>query len=156
MIHHLSIAARNPEHAANVLAECMDGITIPFPPNPGSFFALALDEHGTGVEVYPAGTELQPNATDGTAFIKNPPATQGYVATHFALSVALEAEQIEAIARREGWNCFRCSRGGFFEVMELWIENTVLVELLPPSFAQQYLAFAKAENVEKFLSGPKH
>ena len=156
MIHHLSIAACNPEHAANVLAECMDGITIPFPPNPGSYFALALDEHGTGVEVYPAGTEMQPNGIDGSSFIKNPPAANGYGATHFALSVALEADQIEAIARREGWKCYRCSRGGFFDVMELWIENAVLVELLPPSFAAQYKAFARAENIEKFLTARPH
>ena len=36
----------------------MGGKAVPFPPNPGSFFALQLDEHGSGVEVYPAGTEL--------------------------------------------------------------------------------------------------
>lgn len=62
MIHHLSIAARDPKHVAGVLAEVMGGKAVPFPPNPGSFFALQLDEHGSGVEVYPAGTELHPGA----------------------------------------------------------------------------------------------
>src|SRR4051794_29803214 len=38
MIHHLSIAARDPRHAASVLAELMGGKSVPFPPNPGSFF----------------------------------------------------------------------------------------------------------------------
>ena len=56
MIHHLSIAARDPKHSAEVLAEIMGGKAVPFPPNPGSFFALQLDDHGSGVEVYPAGT----------------------------------------------------------------------------------------------------
>ena len=65
MIHHLSIAARDPKHVAGVLAEFMGGLAVPFPPNPGSFFALQLDEHGSGVEVYPAGTELQPGGSDG-------------------------------------------------------------------------------------------
>jgi len=46
MIHHLSIAARDPKRAAEVLAELMGGKAVPFPPNPGSFFALQLDEHG--------------------------------------------------------------------------------------------------------------
>ena len=54
MIHHLSIAARDPQHVAGVLAEIMSGKAVPFPPNPGSFFALQLDDHGSGVEVYPA------------------------------------------------------------------------------------------------------
>ena len=152
MIHHLSIAARDPQHVADVLAECMDGIAVPFPPNPGSFFALALDEHGTGVEVYPVGTELQPDGVEGTAFVKKEPTGPGYNPTHFALSVALEADQIEAIARREGWACYRCVRGGgFFHVMEVWIENASMVELLPPVFAKEYLDFAKAENIERFL-----
>jgi len=65
MIHHLSIAARDPKHVAGVLAEFMGGVSVPFPPNPGSFFALQLDEHGSGVEVYPAGTQLQPGGSDG-------------------------------------------------------------------------------------------
>jgi hypothetical protein len=149
VIHHLSIGARAPERVAEVLAECMGGVAIPFPPHPGSFFALALDEHGTGVEVYPAGTELHPAGDEGGRFIQRPTARR-FCSTHFALSVKIEAEQIAAIARREGWDCFCCNRG-FFSVVELWIENAVLVELLPPAFAQQYLDFAKEENISRML-----
>ena len=72
MIHHLSIAARDPKEAAGVLAELMGGKAVPFPPNPGSFFALQLDDHGSGVEVYPAGTELEPNGNSGGTFVKQP------------------------------------------------------------------------------------
>ena len=67
MIHHLSIAARDPQHVAGVLAEIMNGKAVPFPPNPGSFFALQLDDHGSGVEVYPAGTELRARAVRSAA-----------------------------------------------------------------------------------------
>ena len=59
MIHHLSIAARDPQHVAEVLAEFMGGAATRFTPNPGSWFAHQHDEYGTGVEVYPAGTELR-------------------------------------------------------------------------------------------------
>src|SRR6266516_7583975 len=72
MIHHLSIAARDPKQAAGTLAELMGGKAVPFPPNPGSFFALQLDEHGSGVEVYPSGTELEPNGEVGGTFVKQP------------------------------------------------------------------------------------
>jgi len=88
MIHHLSMAARDPKHVAGVLAEIMGGKAIPFPPNPGSVFALQLDENGSGVEVYPAGTELQPGGGDGASFVKKE--ARGYGPTHFALSVATE------------------------------------------------------------------
>src|SRR3974377_2429089 len=103
MIHHLSLAARDPRQVRVVCAEVMGGKAVPFPPNPGSFFALQLDEHGSGVEVYPAGTELQPGGTNGGSFVKKQP--RGYGATHFALSVATDADKVEAIARREGWQC---------------------------------------------------
>src|SRR6266480_2118917 len=98
MIHHLSIAARDPKHVAEVLAELMVGKAVPFPPNPGSFFALQLDEHGSGVEVYPAGTELQPNGAVGGSFVKRREAGRAYGATHFALSVATDGHTVEQIA----------------------------------------------------------
>jgi hypothetical protein len=146
MIHHLSIAARDPKHVAGVLAEFMGGIAVPFPPNPGSFFALQLDEHGSGVEVYPAGTQLQPGGGDGGGFVKKPAAEHNYTPTHFALSVAAEAAAVEAIARREGWQCFRCNRGPF-HVIEVWVENESMVEILPPEFAREYLAFTRPDNI---------
>jgi hypothetical protein len=144
MIHHLSIAAKDPRHVAGVLAEFMGGKAVPFPPNPGSFFALQLDEHGSGVEVYPAGTELHPGGEVGAGFAKAQP--RGYGATHFALSVATPIDKIEAIAGREGWQCFRCNRGPF-HVMEVWLENQAMVELLPPEFAAEYLAFTRPDKV---------
>jgi hypothetical protein len=145
MIHHLSIAARDPKHVAGVLAELMGGKAVPFPPNPGSFFALQLDEHGSGVEVYPAGTELRPGGGDGGGFVKKPEA-RGFGPTHFALSVATDADKIEAIAARQGWQCFRCNRGPF-HVIEVWVENHIMVEVLPPEYAAEYLAFTDRNKV---------
>ncbi len=130
MIHHLSIAARDPQHVAGVLAEFMGGVAVPFPPNPGSFFALQLDEHGSGVEVYPAGTELQPGGSDGGGFVKKPAGERGFGPTHFALSVTADADAVEAIAEREDWQCHRCNRGPF-HVIEVWIENESMVEIPP-------------------------
>ena len=145
MIHHLSIAARDPKAAAGVLAELMGGKAVPFPPNPGSFFALQLDDHGSGVEVYPAGTALEPNGPTGGTFVKQP-AGRGYGATHFALSVSTDRDTVEEIARRAGWNCFVCNRGPF-HVIEVWVENETMVEILPPDFASEYLAFTRPDKV---------
>jgi hypothetical protein len=43
MLHHISIAVKNPHHVAEVLAEIRQGNVIPFPPNPGSYVVLAGD-----------------------------------------------------------------------------------------------------------------
>ena len=152
MIHHLSIAARDPKHSAGVLAEIMGGKAVPFPPNPGSFFALQLDDHGSGVEVYPAGTELQPAGAEGGSFVKQPREGRGFGATHFALSVATDADKVDAIAAREGWQCFRCNRGPF-HVIEVWVENETMVEILPPDYAAEYLAFTRPDKVLTAMAG---
>jgi catechol 2,3-dioxygenase-like lactoylglutathione lyase family enzyme len=149
MIHHLSIAARDPKQAAGVLAEIMGGTAVPFPPNPGSFFALQLDEHGSGVEVYPAGTELQPGGAIGGGFVKHEP--RGFGPTHFALSVTTDAETVRALAQRAGWQCFDCARGPF-HVIEVWVENETMVEVLPPEYAREYLAFTRPDNVRAAMA----
>ncbi len=135
MIHHLSIAARDPKQAAAVLAELMGGTAVPFPPNPGSFFALQLDDHGSGVEVYPAGTQLEPNgATVGLRqTARNSPA---FGATHCAISVPTDAAKVAEIAKRAGWQCFDCNRGPF-HVIEVWIENETMIEILPADIRQR-------------------
>src|SRR2546430_14582504 len=101
MIHHLSIAARDPKQAAGVLAELMGGTAVPFPPNPGSFFALQLDDHGSGVEIYPAGTELAPNGDGGGTFVKHEH-RRGYGAPHFALRVGAAPPESEESAKPAG------------------------------------------------------
>jgi len=151
MIHHLSIAARDPKKAAGVLADLMGGKAVPFPPNPGSFFALQLDEHGSGVEVYPAGTELEPNGSTGGSFVKHPK-DRGYGSTHFALSVSTDAKKVEEIAQRAGWKCFDCNRGPF-HVIEVWVENETMVEILPPDYAAEYLTFTRPDKVLAAMEG---
>jgi catechol 2,3-dioxygenase-like lactoylglutathione lyase family enzyme len=145
MIHHLSIAAKDPKRAADTLAELMGGTAVPFPPNPGSFFALQLDEHGSGVEVYPAGTQLEPGGDVGGSFVKKEP--RGYGSTHFALSVKTDAKKVQTIAEAAGWKCFDCNRGPF-HVIEVWVENETMVEILPPEYAAEYLEFTRPEKFE--------
>ena len=144
MIHHVSVAAHDPRAVAQFFAEVTGGTYIDFPPNPGSYMAFAPDGNGTGVEVYPAGSVMLQNGADGAVFEREPEPGVGRSATHFALSVAKGAEEIEALARARGWDCFTCDRGGHFHVVEVWIENAWLIEVLPPVFAAEYLGFANA------------
>jgi hypothetical protein len=141
MIHHVSIEAQEPAAVAEAFAELMGGVSVPFPPNPGSFVALAQDGKGTGIEVYPEGTVLRPNGETGGRFDREG-AGKGFGPVHFALSVPVSAAEVAALARRMGWHCFHCRRGGVFGVIELWVENTSMVEILPEDYAAEYLAFA--------------
>lgn len=143
MIHHLSIAAHNPERVASVLAKLMGGTVMP---DGGNFFACQLDEHGSAIQIYSAGTELRPGGDAGGRFVMKG-AIGGFGPTHFALSVSTDADTVERIARDEGWECYRCGRGPF-HVIEMWIENETMMEILPPEYAQEYLDFTRSQSLE--------
>ncbi len=141
MIHHLSVAAQNPQRVAEFFAEVIGGSAIDFPPNPGAYVAFAADGKGTAVEVYPAGSLMIPNADAGAVFTRRAAEAVERSPTHFALSVETGPAEVAAMAARRGWDCFTCDRGDF-HVMEVWIENAWLVEILPPAFAAEYVGFA--------------
>ncbi|MGV0025352.1 hypothetical protein [Phormidesmis priestleyi] len=149
MIHHISIAANQPQHVAEVLAELCQGQAIPFPYHEGSYIALTFDPHGTMIEVLPRGTELKPGEEDSWS---SNPQSSSYNAFHAAVSIAASEAQIYQIAKREGWYVQTCDRKGFFSVIEVWIENQQLLEFLPPTLAAQYLAFTEPRSLQQFLS----
>ena len=143
MIHHLSVAAVDPQGVGQFFADIMDGVVVDFPPNPGSCMVFKADGHGTGIEIYPAGSVMVPNGESGAIFLRQPEAF-GRSPTHFALSIAMSQDEALARAQAKGWDAFICDRGGHFRVVEVWVENTWLVELLPPTFSAEYLGFANA------------
>jgi hypothetical protein len=152
MIHHISISAQNPQHVAQVLAEILKGQVVPFPPVSGSYMTVAMDEFGTAIEVLPSASEIIPGLEqDGCGFATHPQASQ-FTATHAAISVFASQSEIEQIGLREGWRVVRCNREGFFDLMEFWVENTLLLELLTPEMTAQYLAFTRHPDVLKHFT----
>ena len=150
MLHHISVAVQNPLHVAKVLAEIFHGQVMPFPPNPGSYLAVAGDEFGTMIEFYPMGTELIPDAWEGQAgFQLNPVSTQ-YTNVHAAISVPMSLEEIERIGDREGWRVFPANRDGIFDVIEFWVENRLMLELLTPTMTQKYLDAFSPQQLKEF------
>lgn len=150
MLHHFSMSAANPRQVAKVLAELWSGASYPFPVYPDSYIAFAGDERGTLIEVYPLGSELHPGDPELPERTINPDAPQ-YSGTHVAMSVSISQTEVEHIAAREGWFAQRCDRGPFFTVMEFWVENRFLIELLTPEMATRYINFATKENWESMI-----
>ncbi len=149
MIHHISIAAHNPLRVSQVLTEILQGQSVPFPGHPGSYVALAFDPQGTMIEVHPFGTALVPGAAEDEACQLRPnPAASMYTANHTAISVPVSIDRIQAISEREGWRMVHCRRGdNYFDVIEFWVENQLLIELLPPEIVDRYLAFMSPESL---------
>lgn len=139
MIHHISIPARDTRHVAEVLVELFDGVLTGFGPYHDSWIAWAGDDVGAAIEVYPVGTEMYPPSGHGQAQFRHDPTARGYTATHATVSVPRTVDEIMALGRREGWRAVRLSRGPH-EVIEFWIENRVMLELMTPTMTADYLA----------------
>ncbi len=146
MIHHISIAARDPRRVASVIAEIWGGVSMEFPPFPGAYIVMPGDEHGTAIEIGPLGLELVPGADGQEVQTKRAETVTPFTATHAALSVPVSEARIKQIAAREGWRAETFDRGPAFRLVELWIENRLLLELLPPEMAARYLDFMKPHN----------
>jgi hypothetical protein len=147
MLHHISIAVNQPQQVAEVMAEIFQGQAIPFPPHPGSYLVIAMDEFGTAIELYPIDTVIVPQM----GFKTTPQPATGYTPFHAAISVPISLEQIERITDRTGWPIYVCNRDGLFDVIELWIENRLMVELLTPTMAEKYLQLFHPEQLEANL-----
>jgi len=104
----------------------------------------ADDEHGTGVEVYPRDEVLVPGSSDDEmvqqGHLDSPPR---YGCFHMAVGTKLSRDEIIAIGQREGWRAIYCSRGSF-DVVEFWIENSLMIEFLNPDMQAQYKALTQA------------
>ncbi|HEY9880783.1 MAG TPA: hypothetical protein V6D29_20155 [Leptolyngbyaceae cyanobacterium] len=147
MLHHVSIAVENPARVANVLSQVMAAQAFEFPIHPNSYIVVVGDQYGTAIEVLPANTAWV--AGEIEAEIVSAPLASPFTPTHVAISVPVSLSTIKAIGTREGWLVRQCDRGPF-GVIELWLENRVMVELLPQELATQYLNFMTPDNFAAF------
>jgi hypothetical protein len=152
MLFHASIPARNPENVARVIAELWGGFHAPFPSFPDSWMAIAGDDRGSIIETYPCDRVIFPGSGQNS-FVPGESKTAQYSAFHIAVASKLTPDQVLAIGEREGWRAVRCTRGqNFFDVIELWIEDIIMIEVLTEEMQQQYLAFATPENFRAFAA----
>jgi len=137
MIHHISISAQDPQHVARILSEIFNGRVNTFGPLEGAFMVWFGDEFGSAVEVYPATSVLKPGeGREPCTFIDQKVPTYGGV--HAAISVACDRQFLLAIGERENWRCIEQRRGSF-SVMEFWLENSFMLELLTEDMQKEYL-----------------
>lgn len=149
MIFHISIPARDPERVAKVIAELWRGEAFPFLPmkDNGSWVAFAGDDRGSAIECYPAGARIYPSTdpypTGFTVTADNASHSgtidDGHIATHAAIYSPLDDAELDTLAKREGWLC-RYAQRGKFHVVEFWLENIVMLEVLPEALKREYLA----------------
>lgn len=139
MIHHVSIPAVDPRRAAEVFAELVGGRVTPFKAYEGGWIAWTDDAVGTSIEFFPVGTEMFPHPGEGMVEFRHVEGASPFVATHLTLSVDRTVDEVVALADREGWRARVISRGPN-DVIEFWVENAVMVEVMTPKMTADFLA----------------
>jgi hypothetical protein len=102
------------------------------------------------LDVYPRGREHVPAI--GEYAVRTNPAPSSYSEVHLALRTVLAEESVLAIASREGWFAQRSDRGGLFAVVEFWVENKFLLELLPAAEQRRYIEGVTAANLRALFN----
>jgi hypothetical protein len=149
MISHASLPADAPERVARFMAELIQGEVLPFPPaGPNAWIVWSKDAQ-IELQVMPRGAEFAPGPAGAQCVAPETP--RRHSETHIALCVERSAEEIIALARREGWQAGNYDRGGFFSSVEVWIENTFFIECFDPSAAVRYREFMTPSNWKKTL-----
>ncbi len=151
MLFHISMAARRPQQVARLIAELWGGRAYPFPAvAEGSWIAMAGDERGSAIEVYPIGTELH-EGEGGAGASSRPgrPAPNGPV--HAAIATELAMGDVKGIARRFGAPAKVCSRGPF-RVIEIWVEGCFMIEVLTPEMQAEYQSSFSFDGYERYLA----
>lgn len=155
MIAHISVPARNPQDTSLFLAALIGGTAFEFPVVPDAWIAVANDGSGTAIEVYPASMAHHPGRGDvDPRRAADGPETMPWEdqifsdgeqvrpsAFHVALTTHLEAGEVLRLAETRKWRALACERAGVFGVIEVWIDDTVLVEVLTGAEAMRYRQF---------------
>ena len=139
MLLHLSFAARDTERVSRVVAELLGATVVDAPSPPfrvGSKFVCAFDEAGTMVEIVPAGIEYVPGPGNRTDMVDGTFAERTPV--HGSFTTPLSVAEALVIAEREGWPCGLIDNGPF-QVVNIWLEGTQLLELFPSNLIGGYL-----------------
>ena len=147
MIVHVSLPAADCEHVASVLAELMRGRALRFPPGGADAWNAWSMDARTQIVVTPSGHCMLPGSNEMQWTIR--PSGERAYETHLALCVPRPLDEILEIAARTGWTTRVCDRGGMFHVVELWLEDAYLVELLDPTFAAEYERSMTLENWQR-------
>jgi hypothetical protein len=144
MIIHASVPADDTERVARVISELWRCSYFPFL-FPGHYLVVVGDERGTQIEVGPRGKQIVPAETMMSFQANASPSP--YSEVHLNIATPLTVDEVLRVAKREGWTARVCDRGDVFKVIEFFLEDKFMLELMTDEELQRYCNFMKPENL---------
>jgi hypothetical protein len=135
MILHASVVADRPKETAQVLATLLGGVALPLGPGEGTWTAIGPDPIGNLISVLARGSEFH-RVTGG-----HPDTRSGAPARHSGFHLLIETrlteQEVLELAREHACHAQRAAHGAF-EVIEFWIDDCLLIELVTPELGLIY------------------
>ena len=131
MIQHVSVTADDPRSAAETVARLLGGRAVPIGPTEGTWTAFGPDPVGNMVEIMPRGSEFHRKGDHVET-------RKGDAIRHSGFHVMIETplSEEEVLAFGDG-SAVRATHGPF-DLIEFWIDDCLLLEVLPPNLSQAY------------------
>jgi len=147
MIAHVSLPAMDCAKVARVLAEMIGGGALRFPPGGPDAWNCWSATNDFQIVVTPCGQMMIRGAQEQIWTNRETARDSARCyESHIAIAVERSAADILEIARAAGWPSRVCNRGGMFDLVEVWIENAYLVEVLDPAQMAAYRRTMTIEN----------
>ena len=155
MIYHASIGVRNPERVAKAIARLWGGEAVPFlGVRNGSWMALAGDDRGSAIEVYFSGIVLDPSE-EGSVGLQPVELGSELTSTHLAIGTDLTEEEVISLGEEEGWFTRKKDRHLPFGVIEIWVEDHILFEVLTAEMRADYVRATSIDGWHAYLEQEK-
>ena len=77
-----------------------------------------------------------------------------YGASHAAIATPLSVDEVKAVAARYGLLAKVCMRGGLFGVIEVWIEDRFMLEVLTRRCKRNISSYRPANWERMLAAGP--
>jgi hypothetical protein len=144
MILHASFAADDPQKAAETVADLMGGFALPMSGNGGAWMALAGDKDGTLIEVLGRGREYHRQPDTHCRMVWGEARRHGPF--HMMIETPHDEDRVRAIAAARGCQAHR-ARHAVFDVLEFWIDDCVLLDVVTPEMAAAYRSVLQAARL---------
>jgi hypothetical protein len=149
MIAHVSMPADDCQHVADVLGKMLGGGALRFPPGGPNAWNCWSRQNDFQIVVTPRGQVMVEGPEEPIWVSRERSPDERACESHFAMGVERSAAEIVAMAQAAGWHARICNRGGMFDLVEVWVENAYLVEVLDPQQLADYRRSMTTENWKK-------
>lgn len=149
MIQHVSVTADQPREAAGTIAALLGGRAVPIGPVEGTWTAIGPELVGNIVEVLPRGSEFHRNGSHVETRAGEAVRHSGF---HVMIESPLAEEDVMQLAEEHG-ACACRAKHGPFDLLEFWIDDCLLIEVLPPNFASAYRRILTSGELRERYAG---